>query len=285
MTPWSERLHRAEGIAATLLLALAASSLAACVSSGRYRETAGERDALREENAHLQQEVQRLRASNESLGAERVRIIDEMESLRIARDKLDLDVGRLQRFEAELSSRLEARESELEATSEEVVLLRGTYQALVDDLESEVASGQIRIEQLKEGIRVNIAQEVLFASGSAQLDAVGREVLLKVAAKLAELNYHIEIEGHSDDRPPSARLAKRYPTNWELAGARAGSVARLFLEAGIDGQRVTASSFAEYQPVVSNDTPEGRALNRRIEIRLRPGHEASEEEGVAPASP
>ncbi len=285
MRPWSERSHRADGFAVTVLLALAASSLAACVGSGRYRETAGERDALRGENERLEQEMQRLRASNESLGAERVRIIDEMESLRIAREKLDRDVTRLQRLEAELSSRLEARESELEATSEEVASLRGTYQALVDDLESEVASGQIRIEQLEEGIRVNVAQEVLFASGSARLDGVGREVLLKVAARLAGLTYPIEIEGHSDDRPPSARLAQRYPTNWELAGARAGSVARLFLEAGIEGRRVTASSFAEYQPVASNDTPEGRALNRRIEIRLRPAHQASGKAGVAPASP
>ncbi len=284
MRHWNPSSRRTSGPAAWLP-ALLVLSLAGCVTSGTHREVVGERDALREENGGLQREVERLRASNESLGAERVRIIDEMEDLRITRDKLDRDVARLQRLEAELSDRLSARESQLEATSSEITSLRGTYEGLVNDLEAEVATGQIQIEQLKEGIRVNVADDVLFASGSARLDPAGREVLLKVASQLAKVSHRIDVEGHSDDRPPSARLARRYPTNWELAGARAASVVKLFLEAGIDGGRVMASSFAEFDPVAPNDTPDGRALNRRIEIRLRPALRDAEEASVAPASP
>ena len=65
-------------------------------------------------------------------------------------------------------------------------------------------------------------------------------------------------------------LTKRYPSNWELAGARASSVVRLFERAGIDGERLQAISRAEFAPVSSNNDAEGRGQNRRIEIRLRP---------------
>jgi chemotaxis protein MotB len=63
---------------------------------------------------------------------------------------------------------------------------------------------------------------------------------------------------------------KRYPTNWELAGARAASVVRLFAHSGLPAKRLLAVSMADVRPVTSNSTPEGRARNRRIEIRLRP---------------
>lgn len=65
-------------------------------------------------------------------------------------------------------------------------------------------------------------------------------------------------------------LVNRYPTNWELAGARAASVVRLFAESGLPAARLLAASLADTRPVATNDTPEGRARNRRIEIRLRP---------------
>ena len=76
--------------------------------------------------------------------------------------------------------------------------------------------------------------------------------------------------GHTDNVQISTRLKERYPTNWELAGARAASVVRLFQGAGIPVQQLVAVSRGEGQPIASNDTPEGRKENRRIEVRLRP---------------
>ena len=76
--------------------------------------------------------------------------------------------------------------------------------------------------------------------------------------------------GHTDDRPIGPALIKQYPTNWELAGARAASVVRLFDDSGLTAKRMLAVSVADSQPVASNKTAEGRAKNRRIEIRLRP---------------
>lgn len=163
----------------------------------------------------------------------------------------------------ELASRLEEQQG---ALSE----MQSTYDALTRQLKNELASGQVQIEQLREGIRVNLAQEILFPTGSAELDDRGREVLMRVSAELAKVPHRIEVEGHTDNVPIRGVLARTYPTNWELAGARAARVVRLFGEAGIDGSRLAAVSFGPEQPVASNDSEEGRARNRRIEVRLLP---------------
>jgi chemotaxis protein MotB len=140
----------------------------------------------------------------------------------------------------------------------------------VSDLEAEVASGHVQIEQLRDGIRVNVSDEILFPSGSAEFDDHGREVLKKVAAQIANSPHQVEVEGHTDDVAIVGVLAQRYPTNWELAGARAAQVVRLFQDEGIDGSRMRAISNAEFDPTAANDSPEGRQQNRRIGIRLIP---------------
>jgi len=141
------------------------------------------------------------------------------------------------------------------------------------DLESEVSSGQIEIEQLREGIRVSVSDDIIFASGSAELDPLGRQVLDKVSRQLLDLNHSIEVQGHTDDRGLKASLAGRFPTNWELAAARAARVVRLMQENGIPGERLRVVSFASYLPLAPNDSAENRAQNRRIEIRLKPAND------------
>ena len=135
---------------------------------------------------------------------------------------------------------------------------------------AKVASGRVQIEQLRDGLNVKLAQGVLFPSGSAQVGTEGADVLRKVAKRLLELPHRIQVQGHTDDVPISGRLAERYPTNWELAGARAASVVRILAQDGVPPARLTAVSFADTQPGTPNDTPEGKAANRRIEIRLVP---------------
>ena len=167
MRRWRRRWLRPSGRTAAVLL-VAASSLA-CVSQGRYREAVDERDDLLREKARLERRVTDLERTGESLGTERARLIDEMEDLRQTQEQLDRDVRRLRQAEAELSQTLAEREAALAAREEEVERLRGTYEGLVADLEEEVAAGQIEIEQLRDGLRVNMTQEVLFSSGSARV--------------------------------------------------------------------------------------------------------------------
>jgi chemotaxis protein MotB len=234
-----------------------------------YDILAAERDQLARENAGLDKALERAQASNASLASERFDLIDAMEDLRLEHGELSADVERLRLLEAELSSNLASREAELSEKRQVLDQLSGTYAGLVEDLEAEVAAGQIQIEQLREGLRLNLSQEILFSSGSSTLNPRGQEVLRAVAGRLQSVPNAVEVQGHTDNVAlhPSAR----YPSNWELAAARAANVVRLFVEAGMTAERFTVVSFGEFAPIASNDTPEGRAQNRRIEIRLKPG--------------
>jgi chemotaxis protein MotB len=148
--------------------------------------------------------------------------------------------------------------------------MKGTYDDLVGNLKNELDSGKVQIEQLQNGIRLSVADEILFQSGSAEIDAGGVELLTKVAAQVKDATHLVEVEGHTDDKPIRNRLAEKYPTNWELGAARASAVVRLLNEQGIDGTRLLASSRGRFEPVASNESDDGRAKNRRIEIRLLP---------------
>lgn len=196
--------------------------------------------------------------------------------------KLELERDALRANKAALAEELRLMKGEtqtlevrLDAQQGRISQMQGTYDALVTELKDELSSGQVQIEQLRDGIRVNLAQEILFPTGSAELDARGRDVLARVSAQLAKVRHRIEVEGHTDDVSIRGTLAKRYPSNWELAGARAARVVRLFEEKGVTGSRLVAVSFGEKKPVASNLSEKGRARNRRIEVRLLPNEGAT----------
>jgi chemotaxis protein MotB len=265
---------------ASLLVAVVACG---CVTRGTYDDVTAERDQLRQDKSQLEEQVKKLEDSSASLEAERLSLIDELEDVRVASESSAKEVQRLKRSEAKLSDDLAAREAELASREAGLEELRGTYEGLVSDLESEVAAGQVQIEQLREGLRLNLAQEILFPSGSAQLNDAGIAVLRKVAERLRSLPNHVEVQGHTDN--VALRANASYPSNWELAAARAARVVRLFVECGVKPERLTAVSFGEYAPVASNATPEGRAKNRRIEIRLQPVPETASSEAEPPGKP
>ena len=271
----------------SLLLATAACG---CVTQGTFEDVTVERDQLRKDKSQLEERVVKLEDSNASLQAERLLLIDEMEDMREARESSERGVQRLKRSEAQLKENLAAREAELASREAELASsaaglakLRGTYEGLVSDLEEEVASGQIEIEQLREGLRLNLAQEILFPSGSAILNEPGIAVLRKVAERLRSLPNRVEVQGHTDN--VALRASASYPSNWELAAARSARVVRLFADSGVSAERLTVVSFGEHAPVASNETPAGRAKNRRIEIRLQRALEAAPAKAEPPGQP
>jgi len=275
------RRRRDGSLALASLLGVALLAAAGCVTQGRYSALSDSHESLKMQNRQMTERVQRLETSNEILDAERVALIEDLEDLVQEHGSLTADVARLRETESALATSLAEHELALGAQTDEVNRLQGTYTALVSELEQEVASGQIEISQLREGLMVNVSQEILFSSGSAELNQEGRSVLRRVSLQLRELTHAIEVQGHSDSDPISGTLKRRYPSNWELAGARAASVVRLFREQGVAGERLTAVSFAEFNPVAPNDTAEDRALNRRIEIRLQPSDAAGAEADVS----
>jgi chemotaxis protein MotB len=249
---------------ALLFLAGIALSLATgCVTRGTYQEDVGR---LETANKQLEKRVENLTRANSSLDAERIALADELEDLHQSRSTLERDVAKLQETKDLLTAHLREREAQVDELSK----VSSTYEALVEDLESDLTAGRIQIEQLRDGIRLNLPQDVLFPSGSAKLQATGQVVIRKVAERLKTVGHRVEVQGHSDNVPVSGRLATRYGSNWELAGARASQVVRLFESEGGAPSRMIPISFGEHAPVDDNTSPEGRARNRRIEIRLIP---------------
>ena len=265
-TPW---LRRASLLAASLVVG-------ACVTRGAHEEVVRDRDRLRDEvdvlavqNADLERRAQRLEAGSRSLGGERVALIEELEELREAN--------------AALERRLYETERELVRTEDDLSRLRDTYDELVADLESELEAGRIEVQRLREGMRLHLPSDVLFGSGSAELTSGADAVLSSVAKRLKSMPHQIRVEGHTDAVPIRDPKASRFPSNWELAGARAASVVRWLAKAGVDPGRLSAVSYGAYRPIATNETREGRSRNRRIEIVLTPdrGNAGSSEAPVA----
>jgi chemotaxis protein MotB len=146
-------------------------------------------------------------------------------------------------------------------------------QAIEASLQSEIVADQVKIEQLENGIRVTMSNDLLFNPGSAELHPNGRAALEKIVAQLADMasqGNQIDVVGNTDDAPIGSELAERYPTNWDLAAARASIVVRYLQARGVDPTQMEAISDGQYHPIASNDTAAGRAQNRRTVLLLRP---------------
>ncbi|RMF06383.1 MAG: flagellar motor protein [Candidatus Neomarinimicrobiota bacterium] len=160
---------------------------------------------------------------------------------------------------------------EAEAKPNAVDELGGMVAAEMDSIESKVEEfvmknklgGQVKVKEDGRGAIITISDVILFPPGEADFVTQGEEVLAKVTELLKQFPYHIKIEGHTDNVPIHT---EEFPSNWELSANRASKIVRYLIEHGIDPKQLSCEGFAEYRPVASNDTEEGRAKNRRVEI-------------------
>lgn len=128
------------------------------------------------------------------------------------------------------------------------------------------SKGSIDVKRDRRGVVISIADKMFFRSGDADLKDDAKEILDKVAKTLSQYPRNIRIEGHTDNVPINNR---KYPSNWELSAARAINVAKYFLNShNIQPGRISTIGYSEFKPVAPNDTPEGRAKNRRVDIVL-----------------
>jgi chemotaxis protein MotB len=119
-----------------------------------------------------------------------------------------------------------------------------------------------------DGVRLEIPNSILFDPGKVELLGRGRSVLRALAPVLAKGDSTISVEGHTDSSPIDTL---EYASNWELSANRAARVVRLFIDEGIAPTRLEAVGFADTRPLAKNDTPDGRAENRRVTILVRTG--------------
>lgn len=143
--------------------------------------------------------------------------------------------------------------------------LRDVAKDLSQVLSPLVKEGQVRITEGALGITIDINANVLFAPGDARLGLEAVRALVAVAEILAPTDFPLVVEGHTDNTPINTA---QFPSNWELSGVRASSVVRLFIDAGVDPRRLTATGYADQRPVADNATPEGKMRNRRVAITI-----------------
>ncbi len=280
--------------AATVALALTL-AVTGCVSTDTYRKKEAEAGKLQAENKALRQNVEdgsaKAAVLQEKLKAMQVQVDTLVADVNSLKEKAHVDEGALSQKEAELRAarqrvvevqalvdELSKSKRKLEAAKAELEKKSGEYEQLASALRGEIESGRVELMELKGRTTVKMKDKILFASGSATIGPDGKDALRKVGEALHSLRGKlIRVEGHTDNVPTGHGGA--FPTNWELSSARALAVVRFLQESGVDPTRLSGAGFGEFQPISANDTPEGRSLNRRIEIVLVPL------EGAVPTPP
>jgi chemotaxis protein MotB len=271
-----------------IALAIVALSLAGCVSQDRFRKKEAEASRFRQswedeaaKRAALQERIKDMQAQLDTLALDLTSLRDKIRSdedslaakeseLRATRERI-LEMQALVDELSKSKRKLEAAKAELEKKSDE-------YAQLASSLRGEIEAGRIELMELRGRTTVQLKDKILFASGSATVGSEGKDALRKVADAVRGMKGKvIRVEGHTDNVPTGA--GGPFASNWELSVARSLAVVKVLQDAGVDPTRISASGFAEFQPISANDTPEGRSLNRRIEIVLVPI------EGALPVQP
>ena len=135
-------------------------------------------------------------------------------------------------------------------------------------LSNQVAQHTVSIQMGRDGLVISLREAGFFDSGSAIPRPETLPTLRQIAASLSRTPYDLRVEGHTDNVPIHTAS---FDSNWELSSARATHIARLFLDGrAIPADRLSAAGYAEFRPVASNATPEGRATNRRVDLVVLP---------------
>ena len=191
------------------------------------------------------------------------------------RDNLSLRLENLTHVAVSLDRAIRLRDHEIAEMERE-------QEELADEVASWALLGAIKMQMLADGLHLILPHDVLFASGSTRLSPEGKKLVVELVAEINQQPYQIAVLGFSDNIPVGPELVERFPSNWEVSGARAASVVRVMEAEGIPAEQLIAVSRGSTGPIASNDTPEGRAQNRRIDIRIRPivTSPAAEEESM-----
>ena len=226
-----------------ILISLSAVLLSACVSSGKYDEAMAEMEKMRSSLGNTQGELSTSQSENDrmrkSLGSTQAKLTASQ-----------AEIATLSKIEAETKRRNEI------------------YAQFVNRLQSMIDGGKLTVNIDAGRIVINLPNNVLFKTGSANLNPEGQEALTQIGGVLTQFSdRRFQIEGHSDNVPIKS---SRFPSNWELSTARALSVVHLLTEMGVNPENISAAGFGEFRPRADNEDEDGRKLNRRIEIVMLP---------------
>ena len=260
-----------------------------CVKKGTYNRTLAELSSTQAEKEQAIEEYEeelarrddreaRLRSQIQEIQQETDRLIEEMgnarrETIRVqeqlAEAQLEAQRARdLVNARGAEAQRLQGRLDQLAAIEAEVRERNQIYEEVLGRFRSLIDAGRLSVSIVRGRMVINLPQDILFPSGSATLAGEGRSTLSEIASVLSEFGDRtFQVEGHTDDDPISTA---QFPSNWELSAARALSVVKLLVQEGVNPELVSGAAYGEFQPVATNETRDGKRLNRRIEIVMLP---------------
>jgi chemotaxis protein MotB len=253
-------------------------SISSCVSSKKFKTSQMALESLRNDSAMLARKVSELQGNIAQLKQQVANQQDTINSKSLALQERDKQI-------AELMNDASSKQSLLNKSGQELVSQRKKLehlQALMDQQKKAIEeirrkmadaltgfkSNELTVATKNGKVYVSLQENLLFPSGSAVVNPKGKEALNKLAEVL-NMNPEItvDIEGHTDSIP----IRGKYQDNWDLSLARAASIVRILtIDYKVNPERVIASGHSQFEPVQTNATPEGRALNRRTDIILSP---------------
>jgi len=240
-----------------LIAGLVCVLLPSCVSKKRFTAAEGTISDLRRQNRELNDDISNLKG--------RLQLMEDANQSAASQiDEKDKMIGANQQQLAEQQERLRQLQ---ELIDRQKAQTEGLRQKMAQALGG-FTSDQLSVFTKNGKVYVSLSEKLLFPSGSAVVNAEGKEALAKVAEALNEnRDINVNIEGHTDTVP----IRIRFEDNWALSVARSTAIIRLLTgEYKVDPARITASGRSQYEPIADNATPEGRAKNRRTEIILAP---------------
>ena len=236
--------------------------LASCVSSKKFKASEANVDKLQKENAKALGQLTDCNTQVKSLKDERISLQNEnamvQNDLKVLTTESKMTI-------AEQAKRLKNLQNMIQAQKDVMNNLKNSIAEALLNYKTDELSVYI-----KDGrVYVSLQEKLLFKSGSDMVNPQGKEALKTLAGVLTKTkDITVMIEGHTDNVPIKTKL---FEDNWDLSTARATSIVRILTkEYGFDPNRIMASGRGQFQPVKTNDTPEGRASNRRTEVILSP---------------
>ena len=240
-----------------------------CVTTGTFDKKVAEMNkAMEDQKATDQKAIEETRA-------------DLTGQKKACEDKLDTALSQKQILEAKLTSmgqnvdQLLKEKGSLAQEIEDLRRLRAAaearnadFRSLLDKFRKMIDAGTLQLKVRNGRMVVQMQSDVLFASGSAQLKPDAKAAIVEIANTIKYLpERRFQVVGHSDATPISTA---RFPSNWELSSQRAIEVVKLMVEAGVPPEMISGAGSAEFDPIASNDSPENKSQNRRVEIVFMP---------------
>lgn len=254
-------------LSAALVLALATG----CIPKKKYDEALAVNDACQLELKACNDSREELRGEVKQRDSRISQLESELTTTKNGLDQLSNQLAQKVAEAGQLQASIEDMQEalrELEMRRQRTEAAMASYRDLVKRFQAMIDAGTLKVKVIDGRMVVELATDILFPPGSATLSKDGKQAIKDVAEVLASIpDREYQVAGHTDN---DAIHTEQFPSNWYLGSARAIAVIDVLVGNGLDATRVSASSYAEHQPIDTNRTKEGKAANRRIEIVIMP---------------